>query len=128
MKTKPLVLVFTSLPAVLLLLVSGFLQLINNTCQLTEYIGDVTTITDRSVNIGGGDLRIVSFKVLESSRQRGLEPRHSIINVLRYFAARLSKIIGDLIIKNNVLFVSVGGGRAGRHDRTSEKYLSAEVG
>ena len=128
METEPLVLVFTSLPAVILLFLSGFLQLINNTCQLTEYIGDITTITDRSVNIRSSNLRIVSFKILKSSCQRGLEPRHSIINVLRYFAARISKLIGDLIIKNDILFISVGGIRAGRHDRTSENILSAEVG
>ena len=127
-ETKPLVLVFTSLPAVRLFLASRFLQLINDTCQLTENGSNITTIADCSINIGAGHFRIVSFKVLKSSRQSGFEPRHSIFNVLRYSAARISKLIGDLIIKNNVLFVSVGGVRAGRHNRTSEKYLSAEVG
>ena len=128
MKTKPLALVVASLLTVRLLLVSRFLKVVYHTSQLTEDGSNITTIADCSINIGAGHLRIVSFKVLKSSRQRGLEPRHSIINVLRYFAARIRQCVRRCVVELNVLFVSVGGVRAGRHDRTSEKYLSAEVG
>ena len=128
METEPLVLVVACLLAVRLLLVSRFLKVVYHTSQLTEDGSNITTITDCSINIRGGDVRIVPFKILKSSCQRGLEPRHSIINVLRYLAARIRQGIRRCIVELNVLFVSVGGVRAGRHDRTSEKYLSAEVG
>ena len=128
METKPLALVFTSLLTVRLLLVSRFLKVVYHTSQLTEDGSNITTITDCSINIGAGHLRIVSFKILKGSCQRGLEPRHSIINVLRYFTTRIRQGIRCCVVELDILFVSVGGVRAGRHDRTSEKYLSAEVG
>ena len=100
-ETAPVSLIVVHTVAVLIFLMSSFLKAVHHRCQLAQNIRNITTITDCSVNIGCRNLCVVTFKILKSLRQRGLEAGKSIINVLRYATAGIRKSIRCCIIKLN---------------------------
>ena len=96
---------------------SCFLKVIYYTSQLAEDTGDITTITDRSINIGCRNLCVVTFKILKSLRQRRLESGKSAINVLRYAAAGIRQSIRRCIVKLNIVLFCIRRIGAGRHSK-----------